>query len=106
VVAVKPFTIVALTVTTPDVVVFKILPPEIEPPAVLGLTTLHVIVLLVAVLGATVPVSVKGMPAVAAVGTPEMPVTATKSVTVLNVAGALAGEANCVDVSALRAIKL
>ena len=105
-VAVKPFTIVALTVTTPDVVVFKILPPEIEPPAVLGLTTLHVIVLFVAVLGSTVPVSVSGKVAVAAVGTPVMLVTGTKSVTVLKLACALSGETECVAVSFIRCLKV
>ena len=70
---------VALTVTTPDVVVFKMLPPEIEPPAVLGVTTLHVMVLLVALLGTTVPVSVSGRVAVAVVDTLVMLVTGTKS---------------------------
>ena len=65
---------VALTVTVPDVVVFKIL-PEIEPPAVLVAPTLQVIVLLVASVGTTVPERVSGTPAVAAVGTPEMLVT-------------------------------
>ena len=90
----------------PDVVVFKMLPPEIEPPAVLGVITLHVMVLLVALLGTTVPVRVSGMPAVAAVGTPVMLVTGTKSVAVLKLADALAGEAKWVVVSFKRCVKV
>jgi hypothetical protein len=45
----------------------------------LPLTTLHVIVLLVAVDGATVPVRVRGVPTVATLETPVMSVTGTNA---------------------------
>ena len=81
--------------------------PEIEPPAVLGVTTLHVMVWLVALLGTTVPTRVSGTPAVAAVGMPEMLVTETcAGAVVLNEADALAGVTECVAVSALRCVKV
>ena len=73
---------VATTVAVPAVVVFKMLPSEILPPAVLGVPILHVMVWLVALLGTTVPLSVNGRYAVAVVGMPVIPVTGTKSVAI------------------------
>jgi hypothetical protein len=63
-------------------VVFKVL-PLIVAPVVPAFWTLHTIVLLVALTGVTVPLKARGVPAVAAVGTPVMLVTATNgSITV------------------------
>ena len=78
-VAVAPFAMVAVTVTVPAAVVFKVLPEMVAPVAPADFT-LQTMVLLVASVGATVPVSVSGVPAVAVVGTPVMPVTALKAV--------------------------
>ena len=58
-VGVAPFVIVALTVAVPAAVVFRVLPLMVAP-VVPALNTLHVMVLLVALLGATVPLSVSG----------------------------------------------
>ena len=69
--------IVALTVTVPAAVAFKVLPLMVAP-VVPALRTLHVIVLFVALAGVTVPVSVSGVPAVAVAGTPAMFVTCIK----------------------------
>jgi hypothetical protein len=77
VVADAPFTIVARTETVPAAVVFNVLPLMVAP-VVPALTTIQVIVLLVAVAGLTVPVSASPVPAVAVEGTPVMLVTATK----------------------------
>ena len=71
-----PLAMVAVTVTVPAAVVFKVL-PEMVAPVLPADFTLQTMVLLVALVGATVPVSVSGVPAVAAVGTPVMFVTAT-----------------------------
>ena len=70
---------VARMVAVPAAVVERVL-SEMEAPVVPALTTLQVMVLLVASAGATVPERVRLSPAVAEVGTPEMPVTATKGV--------------------------
>lgn len=74
----NPFATVARTVAVPGIVAFSVEPPvmfALVPPV---LATLQVIVLLVAPAGFTVPESVSGMPAVAAAGTPVIPVTGTK----------------------------
>jgi hypothetical protein len=76
-----PFAMVALTVIFPAplLLLIKVF-PSID--AGLGLvypTIVHTIVLLVALAGATVPVRVRGVLAVPAVGTPVMPVTATNA---------------------------
>ena len=68
---------VALTVAVPAAVALNVL-PVIVAPVVPAFRTLHVIVLFVAFVGVTVPVSASGVPAVADVGTPLMFVTATK----------------------------
>ena len=68
VVAVKPFATVARICAVPALVTFRVLPLVIFAPVVPALCTLHVIVLFVALLGLTVPVSVKGVPTVAVVG--------------------------------------
>ena len=62
----------------PAAVVVSVL-PLILAPVVPALATLHVIVLLVALEGSTIPVRVSGVPAVALVGMPVMFVTATKA---------------------------
>jgi hypothetical protein len=78
----KPFAIVAVTVAVTAAVVFRTLPPVILAPVVPALLTDHVMVWLVAFEGDTVPVKVKGVPAVADVGTPDMLVTGYNTVTV------------------------
>ena len=95
VVAVLPFTTVALITAVPADVALKkyasIIPdPEVVelmtapvPPA---LSTFHVTVLFVAVPGATVHVSGNGVPAIVPVGTPVMSVTATKFLATVRVA--------------------
>jgi len=65
---------VALTVTVPAAVVCSVL-PLIAAPVVPAFITLHIIVLFVALDGVIVPVSVKGVPAVAVDGTPVIFVT-------------------------------
>ena len=70
-----PFAMVALTVTVPAAVALRVFPLIVAEP----LTTDQAMVLLVAVEGTTVPVSVNAVPAVAVAGTPVMSVTATKS---------------------------
>ena len=65
---------VALTVTVPALDVYNVL-PLIVAPVEPAFTTLHVIVLLVAVVGVTVPVSVNDAPALTVAGTPVMFVT-------------------------------
>ena len=74
-----PLTIVALTVTVPAAVVFRLLPLMVAPvfPA---LATDHTIVLFVALAGFTVPVRVRAVPTVPLVGTPVIPVTGTMAV--------------------------
>jgi hypothetical protein len=78
VVGLAPFTMVALMVAVPAAVVLRILPPVMVAPVVPAFCTLHTMVLLVAVVGTTVPVSVSGEVTVAVVGMPVMSVTATK----------------------------
>jgi hypothetical protein len=63
------------------------LPLAIAAPVVPAVFTDQAIALLVAVVGATVPVKVSAVPTVAAEGTPVMPVTATKTGSVLSVEG-------------------
>jgi len=77
VLAVLPLAMVAVTVTLPAAVAVSVFPLMVEP-VLPALFTDHAIVLLVALSGATVPVRVRGVPAVTLVGTPEIPVTATK----------------------------
>ena len=72
-----PFTMVAKTFTVPSAVVFNWLPPVMVALVVPASDTVHTIVWLVAVVGATVPTSVNGVPAKAVVATPVMPVTDT-----------------------------
>jgi hypothetical protein len=97
---------VALMVAVPAAVVLRILPPVILAPVVPAVTTLHIMVLLVALLGTTVPVNVSGEVAVAVVGIPVMSVTAIcAGGAVESDAEALAGEARWVAVSALRCVK-
>ena len=67
---------VARITVVPAAVVERVL-PEMDAPVVPALITLQVMVLLVAFAGATVPERVSGVPAVAEVGTSEMPVTGT-----------------------------
>ena len=57
-VAVSPLTIVARTVTEPAAVVLSVL-PLIVAPVVPALCTVHVMFLLVALVGSTVPLSVR-----------------------------------------------
>ena len=68
---------VAVTVTLPAAVAVSVL-PLMAAPVVPALFTDHTIVWLVALAGATVPVRVRELPTVPAVGTPEILVTATK----------------------------
>lgn len=75
VVGVSPFSMVALTVTVPVAVVLSLLCPVIVAPVVPAVTTVHVMVLFVALFGATVPVNVSGTPTVAWFGTLVMLVT-------------------------------
>ena len=70
---------VAVIEILPVPVVFKVL-PLIVAPVVPALLTVHTIVLLVALLGVTVLLRVKGVPTVAHEGTPVMFDTATKVV--------------------------
>ena len=74
----SPFAIVAVTVTEPAAVVESVL-PVMPAPVVPAFFTLQAMVLFVALVGATVPLSVRPVPAVAVVGTPVMPVTGTKA---------------------------
>jgi len=74
-----PFAMVAVTVTVPAAVVFRVL-PLMYAPVVPALLTVHAMVLLVALEGETVPERVRGVLAVPVVGTPEMLVTGTKAV--------------------------
>ena len=81
--AVNPFVIVALTVAVPAAVVFNVDPVTVAP-VVPALTRLHVIVLLVALVGLTVPVNARATPAVAVSDTPVIDVTGTNgAVTVI-----------------------
>ena len=73
-----PFAMVAVTVNVPEPVVFNVLPVMVAP-VVPAFFTLQVMVLLVALAGVTVPVSVSGVPAVAVVATPVMSVTGKKA---------------------------
>jgi hypothetical protein len=66
--------IVAVTVTVPAAVVFRVLPLK-EVPVPPSVLTDQVMVWFVALDGATVPVKVSGVPAVAVVGTPVIFVT-------------------------------
>ena len=71
---------VAVTMAVPAPVVFKVLPLLILAPVVPALLTDQTIVWLVALLGVTVPLKVRGVPTVAVVGTLVIPDTATKVV--------------------------
>jgi hypothetical protein len=75
---VLPFATVAVMVAVPAEVALKEL-PDMVAPVPFALLTLHVMVLFVALLGATVPESASDVPVVADVDTPEMPVTATNA---------------------------
>ena len=81
-----PLAIVARTVTDPAAVVLSMLPPVINAPVVPALSTLQVIAVYVALDGATVPVRIWGVPAVADKGTPVIPVTGMKPADILTVA--------------------
>ena len=59
VVAVAPFVIVALTVTVPADVVFRVLPPVMVAPVVPTFSTLQTMVRFVALFGVTVPLRVR-----------------------------------------------
>ena len=72
---------VALTTTSPVPVGVNVVPLTVAGP----LTTDQTMVLLVAVVGCTVPVKVRGVPFTAVVGTPVMSVTATKAAATLMV---------------------
>ena len=67
VVAVAPFTTVALTFTVPAAVGVNVFSLIVAVPVPLG-CTLHEIVLFVALAGLTMPVRVRGVPTVAVVG--------------------------------------
>jgi hypothetical protein len=95
--------IVAVTVSSPAPVVFKILPPLILAPVSPASLTAHVIVLLVALEGDTVPVRVSGVPTVVEVGTLLMFVTAMKSVPLLP--GIPPGSPQAAKVSTITAIR-
>ena len=69
---------VARMAAVPAAVVERVF-PEMDAPVAPALTTLQVMVLLVAFAGTTVPERVSGVPTVAEAGRPEMPVTATKA---------------------------
>jgi hypothetical protein len=69
--------IVAVTSAVPAVVVFRVLPLK-EAPVPPSALTDQVMAWFVALDGATVPVKVSGVPAVAVVGTPVIFVTGTK----------------------------
>jgi hypothetical protein len=75
--AAVPLAIVAVIVTIPGAVV-SIMLPSIVAPVVPAFKTLHTIVLFVAVKGEITPERISGVPAVARVGTPDMPVTGTR----------------------------
>ena len=64
--AAAPPAMVALTVTVPAAVVWRVF-PVMAAPVVPALTTVHAIVLFVTPAGFTVPVSGRAVPAVAAV---------------------------------------
>ena len=71
---------VAVTTAVPAAVVFKTLvPAAMVAPVVPAVLTVHVMVLLVALDGATVPVRVRGVPTPPVVGMPVIPVTPTHS---------------------------
>ena len=72
-----PFTIVAVITTVPAAVVFRVY-PLILAPVVPALLTVHTMALLVATIGSTLGVKVRGIPAWPDVGTPEMLLTETK----------------------------
>jgi len=76
---------VAVTTAVPAAVALKVL-PLIVAPVVPAFLTLHTIVLFVAFAGATVPVSVSGVPAVALAGTPVISVTAVNADETVSVA--------------------
>jgi hypothetical protein len=76
--AVAPFSIIALTVTVPGAVAVNVR-PLIDAPVAPASLTVQVIVLLVASTGDTVPVRVRGVPAVAVAGTPVILLTAIKA---------------------------
>ena len=69
---------VAVMVTLPAFVVFRTL-PLMFAPVVPALLTNQTIVWLVALLGVTIPLKVKGVPTVAEEGTLVIPDTATKA---------------------------
>ena len=73
---------VAVTVTVPAAEVSSTSPLTVAP-VVPALWTLQVMAWFVAPAGATVPLKVRGWPAVAVVGTPVMPVTATNDAIVM-----------------------
>ena len=68
---------VAVTITVPAAFVVRVFPLMVAP-VVPALFTDHTIVLLVALEGTTVPERAMGVPATPLVGTPVIPVTATK----------------------------
>jgi len=76
-----PFVMVAQTLTVPVFVVESI-PLEMVAPVSPASTTLQVMVWLTAFAGSTVPARACGTPTYAKEGTPEMPVTGTKSLLV------------------------
>jgi len=79
-----PLVILATIFTVPAPVALA-LPFETDAPAaVLPEPKLHVIVLFVALIGATVPLSITGVPAMPVEDTPVMPVTGTKSFDVVS----------------------
>ena len=97
----EPLMTVAVTVTVPVVGTVRMLVLVRVAPVFSALDTLQTMAWLVALPGATVPVSVSGKVAVAVVGTPVMLVTGTKvAVCVEKRSASLAGEAKCVGVSA------
>ena len=88
--AVAPLVMLALTVAVPAAVGVSVFPLSVAIPEGAVETNDHAMVLFVALAGFTVPVSVSGVPAVAAVGTPVMPVTATNAgVTVMLITAVL-----------------
>ena len=77
-----PFSMVAVSTRVPSVVAVTLLSVSIVVIPAPGVLTVQTIVLLLALLGSTVPVRVSGIPTVPVGGTPVMSVTGTK---VLNV---------------------
>jgi hypothetical protein len=76
--AVSPLTTVAVTAAVPAALAVKVLPLT-TAPVVPALVTVQVLVFLVAFAGSTVPLRVRGVPAVAAEGRPLIFVTGTKA---------------------------